>query len=304
MIAVAVAVLLAVAVGVLVAPARSLRPRAGGGGARWRLPGGRRPGRRPEIDLGVLVTEVATRLRTGADVESAWGRTFARAGLLTGAGTTQPAGTGRGLIGDDGVPHPLLDLATRAGSHGPLLDLATRAGSPGPLLAWRTKGPVLGATADGALPGAVAACRLTHEIGAPLAEVLERCAAGITEAGQARAARAVALAGPRSTARLLGWLPLLGLALGVAVGADPVAVLLDGRLGTLCLALGLGFMGVGRWWVASLERRARTAGTQPAGRADGRGLGRPVRVRPAQAPARRHRVPVPPISSSDRGGPP
>lgn len=291
MIAVAVAVLLAVAVAVLAVPARSLRPRVGGGGARWRLPGGRRPGRRPEIDLGILVTEVATRLRTGADVESAWGQTFARAGLLTGAGTSPPTGTGRGLIGDDGVPHPLLDLATRAGS-------------TGPLHAWRTQGPALGATADGALPGAVAACRLTHELGAPLAEVLERCAAGITEAGHARAARAVALAGPRSTARLLGWLPLLGLALGVAVGADPVAVLLDGQLGTLCLVLGLGFMGVGRWWVASLERRARTAGTQPTGRTRGRGLGRPARVRPEQAPARRHPVPVPPISSSDRGDPP
>src|SRR5690606_31598599 len=108
--------------------------------------------------------------------------------------------------------------------------------------------------------GTVAACRLTHELGAPLAQVLERCAHGLTEAGNAQAARSVALAGPRSTARLLGWLPLLGLVLGAAVGADPLAVLLGGGLGSLCLAAGAALMVLGRRRVAALDHAASAAG--------------------------------------------
>src|SRR5690606_17287318 len=68
-----------------------------------------------------------------------------------------------------------------------LLRLAEHcAGDPGAAAAVRT---------------AVAATRLTRTLGAPLAEVLDRCAASVTEAEQARDARRVALAGPRSTAR-------------------------------------------------------------------------------------------------------
>ncbi|WP_127128152.1 hypothetical protein [Georgenia sp. SYP-B2076] len=232
----------------LAAPHGAAR-RAGGPrrAARWRR------GRGAEVDLGVIVTEVATRLRTGSGVEAAWAQTFARAGLAPG----NSAGT-EAWMGDDGVPAPLLELAARQEAHErlprPLRRFArghTRRGPPWPA--------AVGATTAGALPGALAACRLTHEIGAPLAEVLERCAQGITEAGHAQAARAIALAGPRSSARLLGWLPVLGLGLGVAVGADPFHVLLDGGLGTACLLLGGVLLVLGRRWVAALERAARTS---------------------------------------------
>lgn len=240
-----VAVLLAVAVSVLGMPRRRVRPR--GAGPRRRLTPPPMPRRRDPIDVGVLLTEVAARLRAGADVESAWGRTLERVGLAHRPGER--------LVGDDGVPHTLLDLAS---------------GSPA-AARWTVHGgrrPVR--AAEGALPGAIVACRLTHEIGAPLADVLDRCATGIAEAGHARTARAVALAGPRSTARLLGWLPLLGLALGAAVGADPVAVLLDGGLGTLCLILGTAFVAAGRWWVAALDRAAQHAGEPPRRRGSAR----------------------------------
>ncbi|MPV38728.1 type II secretion protein F [Georgenia subflava] len=201
--------------------------------------GGR--GHRPaEPDLGVVVTEVATRLRAGADVESAWRETFARIGITSG----------RDGPDDDGVPGPLAELARRQ------VELE---GVPR-MLRRLVRRPGVGVTTAGALPGALAACRLTHELGAPLAQVLERCAHGLTEAGNARAARSVALAGPRSTARLLGWLPLLGLVLGAAVGADPVAVLLGGGLGSVCLVGGVALMVLGRRWVATLERAATAAG--------------------------------------------
>jgi len=208
-------------------------------GGRPQSPSRRRGNR--EADLGVLVTEVATRLGTGADVESAWDETFARAGIGVAASPGH----------DDGVPGQLLELAARQAEHDRL---------PRMLRRLVRRPPGLGPTTAGALPGAIAACRLTHELGAPLAEVLQRCAEGLTEAGHARAARAVALAGPRATARLLGWLPLLGLVLGAGIGADPVGVLLGGGLGSACLVAGAGLMLLGRRWVAALERAAGTAG--------------------------------------------
>lgn len=239
-------VVLAVLVG---GPASRELPAAPGppGRPRGRAPGGRgrfRRERHPrrDVDLGVLVTEVATRLRTGATVEGAWRQSLARVGLGAGDGT-----------GDDGVPTALLDLARHEHD---------RARLPAPLRRLR---PAAGPGTAAALPGTVAACRLTNELGAPLADVLDRCAAGLTEAGQAHAARTVALAGPRATARLLGWLPLTGLLLGAGVGADPVSVLLGGGLGSACLTAGLVLIVLGRRWVRSLERAAGNAGSSPAG---------------------------------------
>ncbi|MFD1505403.1 hypothetical protein ACFSBG_06925 [Georgenia yuyongxinii] len=266
--AAAVAVLVAAATWLLLAPARSSRSRTPGPGwaaGRWRVrPSSRHPAQ-PDLDLGVLVTEVATRLRTGVTVEKAWAETFARMGLEE----RDRAGP---VLGDGGVPVTLERLAvtsSRAPTRtremsSPRRDVIAppsgRAGGRG--RRWRVTGrsrTALSTAALAALPGALAACRLTHELGAPLAQVLERCAQGLTEAGHARTARAVALAGPRATARLLGWLPLLGLGLGIAVGADPLAVLLDGRGGTACLVLGLALMVAGRRWVAALDRAASGA---------------------------------------------
>ncbi|PFG39238.1 tight adherence protein B [Georgenia soli] len=249
--ALAVAVLVAAAALLLLRPGRRPPGRQAGRGRgaaprRSRRP---RPGR--EADLGVLVTEVATRLGAGAGVESAWEQTFARAGI----GTRVGAGSGATPAHEDGVPVQLLELAARQ---------AERDRLPRVLRPLVRRPPGLGPTTAGALPGAIAACRLTHELGAPLAEVLQRCAEGLTEAGHARAARAVALAGPRATARLLGWLPLLGLLLGAGIGADPVGVLLGGGLGSACLLAGVALMVLGRRWVAALERAAGSAGVPRA----------------------------------------
>ncbi|GAA4419701.1 hypothetical protein GCM10023169_10630 [Georgenia halophila] len=232
------AALLGVAVALLLVPGgRAARPTPARLRARRRRHGRTRPP--DDLDLGVLVTEVGTRLRAGAPVEKAWEETFARVGL----------GASAGVVAEDGVPPQLLALAAR-----PTPDRSRR---------WRLlrrHDPVLSATTAGALPGTLAACRLTRELGAPLADVLQRCAEGLTEAGSAESARAVALAGPRATARLLGWLPALGLLLGLGVGTDPIAVLLDGGAGSVCLVTGSVLMVAGHRWVRSLERTAGTAG--------------------------------------------
>ncbi|HEY5518801.1 MAG TPA: type II secretion protein F, partial [Cellulomonas sp.] len=91
-------------------------------------------------------------------------------------------------------------------------------------------------------------------------QVLERVAAGLATAAEVDGERRSALAGPRATARVLTGLPVLGVALGAAVGADPVGVLLGGGLGTVALMTGVALVLVGRWWIARLVRAAGRAG--------------------------------------------
>jgi tight adherence protein B len=205
------------------------------------------------IPIGEVLVEVAARLRSGADVESAWQRALAGTGIAgpgsavgphfhavdlrsrTPAARTSPGPDESWLEGErapSGVPGPLAELAARVG-HGP--DAAQVA-------------------------GAIAACRIAHRVGTPLADVLERCASGLVESAEAASARRTALAGPRSTARLLAWLPLAGVLLGTGLGADPLGVLLGGGIGGWCLVLGVGLVVAGRRWVATLVRRAERAG--------------------------------------------
>lgn len=117
-----------------------------------------------------------------------------------------------------------------------------------------------------------AACRLADRLGAPLAEVLERSADGVVEVAQAEGSLRVALAGPASTARLLAWLPVAGVALGWALGADPLATLLDGGVGTVAGVLGVALALAGRRWSRALVESARR--DPSAGHADDRAAGR------------------------------
>lgn len=206
---------------------------------RRTLPGGSRDGRRPdltgvrarlaaaipvrrrdEVDVGALVGEVAALLRTGLLPQEAWERACRR----------RPA-TARAMA------RAVRPTASAWWAPGARVDPAVRA----------------------ATDGTRAALRLAAEVGAPPADVLDQCVLALTEAAAAESARAAALAGPRSTARLLGVLPLVGAALGVGIGADPVAVFTDGAWGTGCLVVGLTLALAGHRWVARELSRARRA---------------------------------------------
>lgn len=207
------------------------RPPLAGPGRRWWRAARTRPRpvrRRRSVDLAAVVTEVASRLRTGLPPDEAWARTVAR--------YLGPASTGARGGGADGgdVPPALVRLAQHC------------AREPDAAAAVRT---------------VVAATRLTQTLGAPLAEVLDRCASSLTEAEQARDARRVALAGPRSTARILAVLPLLGLLLGAGLGAEPLRVATDGGWGSAAMLLGLALVVAGRRWVRLLV----TAAERPTG---------------------------------------
>jgi tight adherence protein B len=99
----------------------------------------------------------------------------------------------------------------------------------------------------------LAAClEICEASGAPVAAVLARLADRLDADEDAAAMRETALAGPRATVRLLTWLPFIGLGLGMAMGVDPVGVLLGGPLGWACLAIGLALVAAGKWWSGHL----------------------------------------------------
>ncbi|KII27089.1 hypothetical protein IG195_11790 [Arthrobacter sp. TES] len=103
----------------------------------------------------------------------------------------------------------------------------------------------------------LAACLDIAEIsGCPLAGLLARFAAQLEAEEDAEAARQTALAGPKATVRLLSWLPVFGLLLGMALGVDPVGTLLGNVMGTATFVLGLVLTMAGRLWSARLVAAA------------------------------------------------
>lgn len=94
----------------------------------------------------------------------------------------------------------------------------------------------------------VAATRLALDVGAPLGRVLEQVAGTLVAEAESRAEREAALAGPRTTGRLLMWLPIVGGLLGWALGADPVGTATDGGVGSLAVGAGLVLLVAGRFW--------------------------------------------------------
>lgn len=203
-------------------PAPSARTRDG-----TAPPGGEAaPGSRTEV---LLATERASVLGLSA------------AASIRAACVTRYAGTGR--------------TRTNQGMTGPA-DIGSRATPP--VRSARRGGPT---PAELAVWWELAAClEVSEASGAPVASVLSRLATGLESELDAAALRRTALAGPRATSRLLNWLPLLGLLLGMVLGADPVAVLLGTTVGWWCLGGGAVLLVLGRWW----SKRLLTSAEGPA----------------------------------------
>ncbi|MGU3293117.1 type II secretion system F family protein [Williamsia sp. M5A3_1d] len=67
-----------------------------------------------------------------------------------------------------------------------------------------------------------------------------------------------ALAGARATATVLAFLPVLGIGLGQAMGASPLAVLTGGGLGGILLVVGVGLVAGGLWWTEKITAKVMT----------------------------------------------
>jgi tight adherence protein B len=105
-----------------------------------------------------------------------------------------------------------------------------------------------------ALAGLAACWQVGESTGAGLAEAVDRLARAARLDEETRSQLAAHLAGPRATARVLAGLPVVGIGLGVMLGADPLAWLLGTPLGWCCLALGVLLSAAGMAWTGAIVR--------------------------------------------------
>ncbi len=90
--------------------------------------------------------------------------------------------------------------------------------------------------------------------GAPLADVLERLDAHVRAADRGRAVVESHAAGARASAGLLAAMPAAGIGLGIAIGVDPLRVLLHTGLGAAALCTAVALQLTGLAWTARLVR--------------------------------------------------
>jgi tight adherence protein B len=92
--------------------------------------------------------------------------------------------------------------------------------------------------------------------GGRLAAPVARLSGGWRDEEQVRREVNAQLAGPRATAVLLSGLPVLGMAMGAALGADPLALLRRPSMALVVLLPGLLLEVAGLLWTARITRRA------------------------------------------------
>ncbi len=98
-----------------------------------------------------------------------------------------------------------------------------------------------------------------HDGGTALAAVVRRVGLDLRVRAEQRSEVEVALAGPRASAALLSGLPVLGIGLGTAMGARPVAFLVESPAGRALACAGLLFDVAGVLWVRRILRTASPA---------------------------------------------
>jgi len=145
-----------------------------------------------------------------------------------------------------------LDDAAAAAARGSADDELGRA----LLRAVRTAAASEGGPDGSALRRLSAAVRLSARTGASLAEVVTAVGDDLRARQRHRLDLRSALAGPRAGATLLAGLPLLGLAMGSGVGADPWRVLTQTAIGQVLLVAGVALELAGVSWSSRLAARA------------------------------------------------
>jgi tight adherence protein B len=100
---------------------------------------------------------------------------------------------------------------------------------------------------------------VSERSGAPAATVLDRVEQDLRSRESEKREVVAQLAGARSTAGLLAILPVLGIGLGAAMGAEPLTVLLGQPHGQLALVVGVVLEAVGVLWTARIVAAAQGA---------------------------------------------
>ncbi|WHU46269.1 type II secretion system protein F [Gordonia sp. L191] len=176
-------------------------------------------------DLLTALSLMIAELSVGAPPAHACAAAAAEMTAMAGAG-------GEGVTGQtDSVPAALSMLAGRAElGGGILIDSAATHGDDESwqriAVAWQTSE--------------------TH--GLPLADLLGSVRSDLLARKAFVERTRAGMAGPRATATVLAGLPVLGIALGQATGAQPLSTLLGGGLGGILLIVGTGLVAGGLLW--------------------------------------------------------
>jgi tight adherence protein B len=182
--------------------------------------------RRLLASLGTAVAALSAELRAGQSEPAA---------LRAVAATTEPE---------------LAALLSGAG------DVAAEAGDVARALRESDALSSLPAVVRSGLLRTAAAWAVSRDCGAPIASVLDRVEDDLRAHRRRNQQIDAQLAGPRATAVMLSLLPGLGVALGGAVGARPVAVLLGTPAGELALLVGVCLDAIGLLWTVRIVRAA------------------------------------------------
>ncbi|MFI1933836.1 type II secretion system F family protein [Streptomyces sp. NPDC020330] len=199
---------------------------------RWlRRRAGAREAERAETAVAALCGAVVGELRAGREPGQAL-QVALREGLAEDGFLAAPASGGR-----LGKAESAVLAAARFGGDVPA---ALRQAAEGPGL--------------GGLSGMAACWRVAVDGGAGLAAGLERLEAALREDRRRREELRAQLAGAWSTVVVLALLPIAGLGLGAALGADPLRVLLHTPGGLACLAVGAFLESAGLYWACRIVR--------------------------------------------------
>lgn len=183
------------------------------------------------VAFGLALHRSASRQRQARQFRSETA-TFLRAWSAELRSGLAPVDAARAAAGDDAVWNPIR-IASAVDVPDALLAVAAKPGGE-------------------ALVDAAAAWSIADTTGAPLAVVLGRVADAVQAIVDVDREVAVEAAPARATARLMAFLPVIGILLGTTLGADPVGVLVGTGLGVACLVLGLALACLGLWWIERL----------------------------------------------------
>ncbi|MGB2720736.1 MAG: secretion protein F, partial [Rhodococcus sp. (in: high G+C Gram-positive bacteria)] len=103
-----------------------------------------------------------------------------------------------------------------------------------------------------------AAWRVADEHGLALAELLDAVREDMLGRRRFRERTDASLAGARATALVLAGLPILGVALGQLMGANPLQILLGGGLGGMLLLIGTALGCAGLLWTDAITGKVTT----------------------------------------------
>lgn len=136
---------------------------------------------------------------------------------------------------EDAAPQGFSDTVTAAAAH-------TRRGHSGARV-------LIDAPDAGAELGVVGKIwELAETRGLALAGLMDQARERLDARTRHRAATSASLQGPQATAVILALLPVAGIVMGAAMGANPLAFLFGGGLGGLLLVVGVAFVCAGFSW--------------------------------------------------------